>query len=156
MKYAKLFCNVLFFSLVTPAVVNAGALAPSRASDVVTLFTSGTACPSAGTLLDFRRQSDGTDVAFTIPAGQVLVVTGMDFASVGFSPSLNQIVTLSLASSATVITRAVALLDSSGSGAANVSTPLIAIKSGQQLCVSTNGVGNPASILVHGFLAKDK
>jgi len=46
--------------------------------------------------------------------------------------------------------------DSSGSEAANVSTPQTLIKSGQQLRVTTNGVGNPATILVHGFLAKDK
>lgn len=55
-------------------------LAPSRPSDLVTIRSSGAKCsPSPWLKLDTQINGDGTLSPFVIPAGQVLVVTSVDF-----------------------------------------------------------------------------
>jgi hypothetical protein len=57
---------------------------PRRPSDVVTLVSSGALCPTpigGDTVFDRRVLADGTRVPFTLPAGKVLVVTGLEFTS---------------------------------------------------------------------------
>ena len=65
----------------TPLEVT-GFLGPVKASDLVTLTSSGAFC-SAGhpavRRFDVQNNGDGTTTPFVIPAGQVLVVTGIDF-----------------------------------------------------------------------------
>jgi hypothetical protein len=70
--------------VVTVVAVEAyAAVAPKRASDVITVITTTAACPfsGGGQLFDTQIRSDGSRAAFTIPAGSVLVVTGLEFIS---------------------------------------------------------------------------
>lgn len=55
-------------------------LAPSKPSDLVTLRSNGAKCaPSPWLALNTRVNPDGTLSPFVIPAGQVLVVTSVDW-----------------------------------------------------------------------------
>ena len=65
------------------AVESSAAVAPKRASDVITVITTTTACPfsGGGQLFDTQIRSDGSRAPFAVPAGSVLVVTGLEFVS---------------------------------------------------------------------------
>lgn len=57
-------------------------LGPTKASDLVTLRSSGAVCSALHPSIlrfDTQQNSDGTTAPFTIPTGSVLVVTGIDF-----------------------------------------------------------------------------
>jgi hypothetical protein len=62
------------------APAHAGSLAPTRASQLVTLSTyNATSCGGAGSqLVDRVEGSDGSNSTFSIPAGQVFVVTDVE------------------------------------------------------------------------------
>jgi hypothetical protein len=66
---------LIFCSLAIRA--NAGSLAPKKASDLVTIGSSGTGCgtASAGWKFDQVLNPDGTTSALTTPPGMVLIVT---------------------------------------------------------------------------------
>jgi hypothetical protein len=64
-------------------------LAPTKASQLVTLTSSGAACPGVpvARVFDQRVQPDGTVSAFSIPSGQVLVLTGLDWRQGSTAPA---------------------------------------------------------------------
>lgn len=80
----RLLAVCLACSIAGPVLAAVG---PTRASDVVTLATAfpPTACPASATalLFDTRIRSDGSREPFTIPAGKMLIVTGLDYVSEG-------------------------------------------------------------------------
>ncbi len=156
----------LLASIALASVAYAAPLAPSRASDVVTLMSSAGACGvGVGQVVDRRIMADGSNVAFSIPADKVLVVTGisysvnpspMDFVLVGLSHGLTGWGVFG--TSATAGTLGPPLFPTTfASGSAAV--PNAIFKAGSQVCADfSNGIlPSPiGTMLVHGFLAKDR
>lgn len=149
----------------------AGALEPTKASQIVSLngfTTSSPACPGTepanGILLvDRVGNADGSAADFVIPPKSVLVVTSVDYqvetdpgSSVGMSifgvdpanpPSLT-----ALGPYATTG----AEIGANGVARGNFAIPNgLVIKPPANLCFQP-GTGVNAAVLVHGFIAKDK
>jgi len=151
--------------VLSPAFVarsGAADLAPKRASDLRTLSTSRRGCPNlaVGLALDTVQNPDGTTAPFVMPPGTVFIVTSWEwvdctgtadnrpavvllFANTDLNGSL-----LSLSSGTTTST------SSENCSASVVQTPGgVAVKSGTTLCFSDGNTN--ASVLVHGFIARD-
>jgi hypothetical protein len=140
----------------TPA--SAAALAPSKPSQIVTLFQSGAACPTLGFVIGRLAMSDGTLASFVIPPKQVLVVTGFEWhAENGAAGSGVSAILSTQASGTPAIDYATSTttFDSNGVAVKNDVTPLIVIKPGRTICISVTS-GDFSSGFVHGFLAPDK
>jgi hypothetical protein len=142
----------------------AGPLAPTKASDTVTLLGgfSSPACISGSSAkqVDVRQKSDGTTGPFTVPPKSVFVITSYEFITQSAIPSKNVVAGLAVADAtltgSSIVNLATALADSSGTAGGSVLLPSgFPVKSGARLCFQfvpdTNG-----SVTVHGFLAKDK
>ena len=154
-------------------VAAAGTLAPNKASQVVTLSTSGgTPCGAGGPagngqLVDQQIDPTGSNISFQIPTGKVLVVTGgtilVHFGVAGNSVTVfleefgggggggNPVHVSSL------------VLDSNGSGHTDfVLDPGVIVKAVtaspvQGICADTQGApGAVINATLHGFLAPDK
>src|SRR5262245_30685288 len=86
MRASKRIVLVLAAGLFSTSAISAGAagLAPKKPSEIRTLqnnFAAPQACPAGpGKLVDVQINSDGSQVSFAIPEGQVLIVTGWQFA----------------------------------------------------------------------------
>jgi hypothetical protein len=127
----------------------------------VALISDGTACPLAGIKVDLQIKPDGSSGSFSIPTGQVLVVTGFDWAQQGLLASQTGLASL-LIESATA-TNAVfvdgAIADSKGVAVKAAAVPNVVVKPvpGAVFCFGSGGgaVISPSSV-VHGFLTKDK
>jgi hypothetical protein len=149
---------------------NAGTLAPTRASSVVELnsaFGSGQ-CPIVGFAADSRNNADGAVTSgFTVPAGQVLVVTNVDFTALAASGS-GDLISFDLwrervgfANQIASDVSAVTGLD--GEANAQLSVNQAVVKSGVTVCVACfdhtthNPITNAADCngVIHGFLARD-
>ena len=133
----------------------AGPLVPSKPSQVVTLAATGTTCV-VGRLFEVQHSADGISVPFSIPPGQVLVVTGFDWSVTGTSGStVSAFLTIDTGTAFQEAFSDGALADSSGLATKSVLVPNLIVKSGPRLCAGAGG-GALVGALVHGFLAKDK
>ena len=150
---------ILFFGLTTAA--SAGTLAPSKPSQMVDLSNAAgpikpTSCSClalTGATVDIRINPDGTTTpGFTIPDGNVLVLTGMTWITSGvLSPGDASYMSLCLGG--TEIWRDQTVSGANAYNGRSLDLPNVVIKSGQTLCA-----GGPAGFAtsVSGFLTKDK
>src|SRR5262249_45023559 len=88
--------GVLVLSAAVPAAAD---LAPAKASQIVTLTTSGASCPLAGDLIDRQVLPDGTKQPFSIPEKQILVLTEFDWSTTAGDASSVERVFLSVQTS---------------------------------------------------------
>jgi hypothetical protein len=144
---------------------SASVLAPRKASDLVTLRSSGQACGSSPwRRLDTRINANGTlSTPFVIPSGQVLIVTSVDWRQ-GSTAGGNRHEEFYLFPSEENIDVvffpiAMAFAVGSGDGRAGVTTAVtgVAISAGTP-CWGVNNLTQlpSADVLVHGFLAADE
>lgn len=143
---------------------DAGVLAPSKPSQVVTVTgdtATSASCPSGvvkGKMIDTQRNSDGTITPFNVPMGEVFVVTSWEWTGAGAVSSSITMALVLVDSSSTFLgsfSQATASSDSSGNGGGTVDIPSgFVVKSGISMCYA--GGGASASVIVHGFFAKDK
>ena len=152
--------------LLAAAPTVAGTLAPTRASDVVTLVASydPPGCPQGGTGAVFDRvlTAEGEYLPITIPQKRVLVLTSIRWLAIG---PANEDVSLSLrpgpeTAGFTGITLAGARTDANGraSGEAKLEPGLV-VRNLANLCVRVStgsGVTTPGNISAVGFFAKDR
>jgi hypothetical protein len=136
------------------AVPAQGALAPSKASQLVTLV-SGAACScfgGTGVVLDTRVNADGRTAPFSIPAKQVLVLDAWRWDEVFPGPVAAVFLCLGSSPGSTVwtasttTTASVAFFDAA--------LPAIPVRSGAAICAASYGA--TPDVEVHGFLAPDR
>jgi len=145
--------GVALLAVTTPA--QAG-LAPSKASQLVTLNASGATCTSGLVKVDTQVKGDGTTTALTIPAGMVLVITGAEWDTGGGAGGVDTFfINLEGAGTATVHVAAGAVGSSGLEGGGSSFSSGIVVKPGTNICVGLNSGKVPIPI-IHGFLAKDK
>ena len=134
-----------------------GVVAPSKPSQVVTLFQSGSSsCPTAGIATNRVAMSDGTLASFVIPSSQVLVVTGFEWQASGVAGNgVTAILTTQASSAITSYATSTTTFDSAGVAFKNDLTPMIVIKPGRTICIAVTS-GSIVSAFVHGFLAPDR
>jgi hypothetical protein len=139
----------------------AWSLEPSKASQLVTLTTSGAFCPGTNNSAfawDQRVNSDGTVKPFTIPNKMVLIVTDIDWRQ-GLPTGTNQpdelfVYQANPASGGTLVDSVGVASD--GESGADVAVSGVAVKAGHQLCFQVNsGNLSSADAVLHGFLAPD-
>lgn len=132
-------------------------LGPRRASDLVTLVNRGSSCATvgaAGGLLDRRVTADGHEVPFAVPAGKVLVVTGLTWRTTGNTAHAGATLRLeppgSLATGFTDTQPALA----DGHGGNNATLGGLVVGAGVGLCLANSGdsAGAPSGLL-YGYLA---
>jgi len=132
----------------------AAGLGPGKASDVVTLINgAGDPCVVTGGALDFRVTPSGTSQPFSVPAKQVLVVTGIDFTTATTNATDVELFVEKAPNTLQVFLTTV----TTGGGSAPI--PNAVVGPGASLCVrGTLRAGGDSHVLavVHGFLAKDK
>ena len=142
--------------LLSVATVYGGGVAPSKPSQVVTLFQSGSSCPTAGIAIDKVAMSDGTTASFVIPSNQVLVVAGFEWQASGVAGNgVTAILSTQASSAVTSYATSTTTFNSAGVAFKNDMTPLIVIKPGRTICISVTS-GSIASAFVHGFLAPNR
>lgn len=135
----------------------AGGLAPKKASEIVRINQTGSLCPLSGYVLDDRQLPNGESVPFTIPAGKVLIVTGVTWSATSGTPGAPVIGVLSSQTPQSLVSHhySAATFASDGSVLQSVLTPPVVIGAGRSICFYvTAGNFNAASI--NGFLASDK
>src|SRR5262249_19343635 len=142
---------------VLPSVVQAGTLGPSKASQLVTLGTSGASCLSGLRKVDTRLNGDGTSAPFIIPPGMVLVITGAEWFTFDL-PGLGSgtepfNINLEGAGTATVHVTG-GQFGVEGEGGSTTFSSGIVVKPGTNICARL-GSGNSPFPVIHGFLAKD-
>jgi len=163
--------NLTFLSLVLASAVSAsearaGALAPSKTVDLVTIshnIATPASCPgiaSATTLLDVRQNGDGTSSSFVIPEGMSFVVTGFDWVVKNGTPGeydgASMLAVDALGTTVSLIGGGAAVIDPSGIAAGNVTlSPGFAVKSGSVVCAGQY-IGGTQRLVVtaRGFLTK--
>lgn len=141
----------------TPAA--AAPLAPKKASQLVRLRALGLpACNVGGgvsaSTLEF---ADGTTAPYAVPAGQVLVVTGMSWALTGANPAESTTASVAIVVGGLQRTAFVdaALSDGTGFVSGKATIPDFAVKPGIEICV-VPGSGAVSYATVYGFFTKDK
>ncbi len=144
---------------------SAGAfLGPTKASDLVTIRSSGAKCePSPWLKLDTQITGAGTLVPFVIPAGKVLVVTSIDFRQGATGGSGRQeefflfpsAVNIGVNQAIVDLMAAAGSTDSRAGGSFGITG--VAIKAGNP-CWGVNNLNalGSADALVHGYLAVDQ
>ena len=145
--------------LLLPSPGRAGTLAPKKPSDVLTLRSSGASCSFPGTRkLDSRVLPDGTLVPYTIPDGQVLVVTGAEWTLQDASPlgtiQLFLYTQSSGPSPVAFFTDGISTTDTFAQRSSIVPQAITRPSAG--LCAGANVVVDTLIPVVHGFLAKDR
>jgi len=151
----------------TVSLAHAAPLAPTAASQLVTVLGTDTECApgSDAKLVDQQQNADGTSSPFVVPDKSVFVMTSYDFSFfsgddgdrqvqdvqlelVVFDATLTHLSYVSLRS---------ALSDSRGSGSATVLLPSgFPMKAGTRLCFGFGNHSGGGLVFVHGFFAKDK
>jgi hypothetical protein len=153
MPHLTLFGIVLLVSLL-PAT--SSAFEARRPNEIITLQGNGTCGPASNRALDLQVLPNGSLRPFTIPAGEVLVVTGVSWHMVNSSLAPRRVVSVTIGSQFVLgairpLFRTGALADATGRSTASVLVPNVVLSAGGlPPCVSTQG--NPAGVLVHGFL----
>jgi hypothetical protein len=146
--------------LVLIANAHATPLAPSKASDTITVAgsTSSPTCTS-GYQLDAQENGDGSTTPFVQPPKSAFVVTSFDFIFQNGPTSKNIFVALFVKNplaGTSLVSVVPSLADSAGLGGGTVTLPSgFAVKPGMRLCFQFLGAAN-GSMTAHGFLAKDK
>jgi len=149
-------------ALTSAGIASAGVVAPTKASELVTLRPSSAVpnCPdgSIALAMDQRVNSDGTSSAFSIPAGKVLVLTDADWSTCDGMPSANLLVSAQVLSTTSpfdsvYVARLFATASSNGCGGGNANLSGVAIKSGRTICIRANSSDQQR---LHGFLASDR
>lgn len=148
---------VLLFARLT--VASAAGIEPSKPSQTVLLTFAGTPCPVAGKLVDVQIQTNGAQVPFTIPAKQVLVITGIDWfvADAPASKAANFALTLQDPGGivpAVGVFFDTALADSSGQAGHIATVSSLIVRPGPLLCATS--AGSTPTAIIRGFLTKDK
>lgn len=137
-------------------LAQAGPLAPTRASQLVTLHSSvtGGACGALGKSVDSRVMPDGSvEIGFAIPPKQVLVVTSLEWTVQGADPS--EVSQVSLGASGARFFRGGALADGAGA-AAGTANFFHVIRAGTTICLTSSSDIDGLEGTLHGFLAKDR
>ena len=142
-----------------------GALVAAKPSDVVTIagYPSLTgACPVGlgvdSTIINRAMKPDGSvSPTFTIPAGKVLVVTGIEWEAQAETPGTHVGGQLyrGAADGSTVYIGEV-VVGPSGHGSTAAVIPNAIIKSGTPVCFATTIEGSGPNVVVHGFLTTDR
>ena len=149
-----------------PSLATAGILGPARASQVVTLRTSGAACSvlTGASLIDESHTPAGTIVPYAgPPAKQVLVITSVEFETSGTPGSVLRLVLLRVASgggSTSAVTSILRTVESSGALSVTVEMGNgVIVQPGTQLCSCASGAAGcngDAQATIHGYFAPDK
>lgn len=151
--YRAVAVGLVLFALLTPA--EAG-LAPSKASQLVTLTASGATCLSGLVKVNTQIHGDGTSAAFTIPAGMVLVITGAEWDATGGAGGVDTFfINLEGTGTSTVHVAAGPVGSTGLAGGSSSFSSGIVVKPGTNICVGLNSLNTPVPV-IHGFLAKDK
>jgi hypothetical protein len=136
-------------------------LAPRKASDVVTLTTTGTPCGTQGTAFDELDLPGGGTAPFSIPPGMVLVVTEIEVVVAGGGTGSGGITVLRTTGGSFGSFIAEAFVNLSNSPGATFTLPTgSVVASGTTICAEgsnfTTG-GTPLTVggTLHGFLAED-
>lgn len=147
-------------SLAAAGAASASALEPAKASEVVTLVTNGEdvntgGCTGSSYPVTQRVTAAGL-AGFSVPAGQVLVITGMSW--VEYTATANTIAYNSLkVGGQTVLYSSSIAGSNNGANAIAAVSPGIVVASGQSICVGLSQDLNPSTATyLYGFLAKNK
>jgi hypothetical protein len=139
----------------------AGGVAPRKASSIVTLSTTGVtgACAGLGAEFNTELTSDGQVATFAgIPAGEVLVVTSVDFYSGGGTAGRRYMFNFGNTNGSLVVADA-GLADATGQVVGSVTIPSgVVVKSGVVICARFTNAGGDvfnAFARVHGFFTGD-
>lgn len=137
--------------------LSASALEPKKPSQLVTLLPSGPCAAGEGFLYDLRVGADGSTAPFTIPQGQVLVVTRWGFGFSGGTSVASAFANLAIEGSVPVASGYVAF-DAEGYGGGTLELSSV-VGAGAVLCGS-HGSGSssvaPLGGFVEGYLTKAK
>jgi hypothetical protein len=134
---------------------NLGTIKPSQ---VVTLELnlSSANCTNTGVKFDTLLASDGTERPFVIPAGQVLVITGIDL--LGFGASSGALVQTRIFRGIGLDVNLVAIRESSANSSGRIFhtyefSPGVVVASGGEVCTNNNtNITTTGSL--RGFLTK--
>ena len=138
-------------------------LGPTKASQLVTLTSTRAQCPglppNVAYVWDQRVNADGSVTPFSIPAGMVLVVTGLDWRQglpLGPNKAEEIFVYASAVAPGGLLINSVSG-GSDGETGANVVVTGVVAKAGMHLCwqVNSGNLGSSDAVL-HGFLAVDE
>jgi hypothetical protein len=155
---ARLIILALAAALSVRSIALAGALAPSKAGQLVTLEPGGSCAQIfPAQEMSFRLNSDGTITPFSVPSGQVLVVTGFAYLFCGQTAGTMVGCSLGMSSAnggAGLVSDVVAV-SSNGCVAGHPQMSPIAFKPGTSVCLAC-GSSFPSDAEVYGFLAPDK
>ena len=150
---------------VTPG---ARSLGPRTASDLVTLLGGAPAtggCTGAERPIDRRTLADGSTGPFTIPAGKVLVLTGVEWFSTGTGTGRSVLLTVlhrtPLGAQTLFTSHALSTPAGAGYAGEQSAIPRVVVKPGVPLCVTQyidnepDGGSLPGAVILHGFLTDD-
>ena len=153
--------NVVNFPPASPSPV-----VPAKASDILTLQADGTPCGSdphfAGAAVNQVTAADGTFQPFSIPVGQVFIVTGFDINAYG--AAANQDVDIVFDRQGGASENSIVNMDvmADVNGIATLTrtlSPGAVVKPGATLCVRAGRLGGlpafPSPVQVYGFFAPD-
>ncbi len=151
---------VLAFSLTCAAPAAAGALAPSKPSQLVTLSSSGgdTCAAPLGTWfkMDSQVNADASSSPFTIPPGMVLVLTQADWTDQGGTADVDRfIIRLQNGTEIPFVGDGTRTIGASAGGGSISFSPGVVVKPGTDICVTSTSTGFTAATF-HGYLTKDR
>lgn len=169
MAFKRSVCLAVMAVLAIASVARSGALEPTKPSQMVVLTYSDfcTETTSLANIIDTQILPNGTTQPFTIPAGQVLVVTGFDWSAYR-CPALAAPGTVDvymfLGATGRVVFNDTAVIGAGTPPTSSCSTggkasvvPNLIVKPGVELCAGfDNQTFGGAPAIVHGFLTKDK
>jgi hypothetical protein len=137
--------------------VSASALEPKKPSQLVTLLPNGNCDGGEGFLYGFRAGPDGSFAPFTIPQGQVLVLTRWGFGFSGGTGTTSAFANLTIEGGIQVAFSYFAF-DADGYGGGTVPLSTV-VGAGASLCGShSSGFNNVAPLggFIEGYLTKAK
>jgi hypothetical protein len=150
--------------LLSPAFIarsGAADLAPKRASDLRTVDDRARhPCPNLllGFALDTVQNPDGTTAPLVVPPGNVFIITSWEWIACAKTPDGSPPIVALFADNGTTQANltlgagtTISTSSTNCSGGAVQTPPGVAVKRGTTLCISDP----TASIVVHGFIARD-
>src|SRR5262245_48219463 len=146
-------------SLVCAASAPAAVLAPSRPSELATIYSPNgpNSCGNGSGELGFQILPDTVSVPFAVPPGQVFVLTRLDVALGGSAIANVNLRGVNVATGATA-SFAYQLVDVSGVATIHFEFPHgIVVKPGVRLCITTSSsIVSVADSYGYGFFTRDK
>jgi hypothetical protein len=148
------FPLLMALALVSVPAVRAAPLAPTKASQLVTVLSSNATCNAGfGLVLNLQSQGDGGVVLLAIPEGSVLVVTDWEWCETS-NPSA-AFVSLAIEGPSGLIPVSSVHRDSLTAACSRADLGHgVRVSSGSQLCATLVGANGFAK--AHGYLTKDK